>query len=1345
MLGWFWAFGTAPVLGAGWKTLPGHVPSVIHRLAARGALPATNELRLAIGLPLRDAAGLDQFLAGVSDPASPHFRQYLTPEEFTARFGPTEADYAAVTTFALANGLTITATHRNRLVLDVRGRAAQVERAFHVRLQKFQHPREAREFFAPDGEPSVADFLPVADVAGLTDYERPHSKLHPAAAAVTVAKAAPKSGSGAGGNYAGSDFRNAYAAGTSLTGAGQMVGLLQFDGFYTNDISAYEDLMPGPPRVPIETVLLDGFNGVPTAGANNGNAEVSLDIEIAIAMAPGLAKIVVFEAPSLGGQPNDILNAMAARSEIKNLSCSWGWSGQQNATTENIFKQMAAQGQSFFNASGDSAAFTAGQVDDPTQANNPSASPNITQVGGTVLQMNGPGDSYASEAVWNSGGGTGSGGGVSSANSIPAWQQGLDMTANHGSTTGRNLPDVAMVAESVYVAYGNGGNGAFVGTSCAAPLWAGFMALVNQQAAAAGNPPAGFVNPAIYALGRSADYHLYFHDTTAGDNTRPGSPTNFPATTGYDLCTGWGTPNGTNLISALAALNLSTHLADVVRPTVSIISPVNNLKWSNDVFSVSGTAGDNVAVSNVFYSANGADWGIATTVGHGASWSANVALTPGTNTIQAYVQDTSGNYSMTNRVSLICILSAPLAVSTNGRGSISPSYNGARLQLGANYALTATAAAGFKFTGWLDAEGQVVTNSPALKFLMTSNLAFTANFADIAKPTNAILAPLANQRWSNAVFTVAGKASDNVGVANVFYSLNGADWTPTTNTTGWSNWTAGVTLTPGTNLIQTYAMDGAGNLSTTNRVSLVYIVSAPLIVRTNGRGSISPTYNGARLQVGANYTLTAIAATGFKFTGWTDGDGLLLTNRAALTFMMASNLAFTANFVDVTKPTLSIVKPVNNQKGSNYLCTLSGKAIDNVTVTNVFYSLNGGAWSRSLTADNWTNWTAQVSLVPGTNTLAVCAVDMAGNRSATNQVSFVYVFALGGTWNVVQLQTPSQMTLTTSAGLAGGRSFGATNGTLSFNADGTLNGQFEDPFTGTYVPGSNGLVATTIVTSAATNYFNLFINASQDTMTLVDAQRDESNNQQELLMFQRAPTTNTLGSLAGAWNVVQWQTPGQVAWDEVNGLQGGDQFSATKGSLVLNVNGTLSGNLGGAFTGSYRLGSNGVVNLATVAGGQTNTHTLFVNASRNAMALVEGPLDGSDPSQQITLFQRMPLFVLPTDPAGLWSLVQLRTPAQLSGDAINGLQGGGNFGAASGSVRFNANGTITGNLNGAFAGIYQTGNAGVIKLTLMTGSATNSIIVYLNASKDAMMGVASRFDHQQNDQQLLLLQRVPAN
>ena len=260
--------GMVPVFGAGWKILPGHVPPVVPSLTTKGLLPATNQLNLAIGLPLRDAPGLDDFLAQLYDPANPNFRQFLTPDEFTARFGPTEQDYEAVKNFARTNGLAVITTYSNRLVLDVAGPAAAVEKAFHIALRTYRHPTEARDFYAPDTEPAVDAALPVVDVQGMSDFSRPHPRLHLMNAA--AAKAVVRSGSapdGSGG-YFGNDFRNAYVPGTTLTGAGQAVGLFEADGFYSKDIAAYA-AAAGNRRtnIVIQTVLLDGYNGAPTRGA----------------------------------------------------------------------------------------------------------------------------------------------------------------------------------------------------------------------------------------------------------------------------------------------------------------------------------------------------------------------------------------------------------------------------------------------------------------------------------------------------------------------------------------------------------------------------------------------------------------------------------------------------------------------------------------------------------------------------------------------------------------------------------------------------------------------------------------------------------------------------------------------------------------------------------------------------------------------------------------------------------------------------------------------------------------------------------------------------------------------
>ena len=171
------------------------------------------------------------------DPASPDFRRFLTPDQFTEQFGPTEADYQAVIAFANSNGLAVTRTHRNRTLVCVSGAVADIEKTFNVTLRLYHHPTEPRTFYAPDTGPSFALNVALLTVAGLNDYHvpRPMSLHHSGGSAAS--SLAPLTGSGPGGTYMGNDFRAAYLPGVALTGSSQTVGLLEFDGYSANAIT----------------------------------------------------------------------------------------------------------------------------------------------------------------------------------------------------------------------------------------------------------------------------------------------------------------------------------------------------------------------------------------------------------------------------------------------------------------------------------------------------------------------------------------------------------------------------------------------------------------------------------------------------------------------------------------------------------------------------------------------------------------------------------------------------------------------------------------------------------------------------------------------------------------------------------------------------------------------------------------------------------------------------------------------------------------------------------------------------------------------------------------------------
>ena len=551
----------------GQQIIHGNVPKAIARLGIKpiGQMDTTHQLSFTIGLPLRNEAALKKRLHQIYDPASPMFHHYQTVEQFTAEFGPTESDYHQVISFCKANGLIIIDTTKNRMTIEVRGEVGKIERAFHVILNRYMHPNKSRMFFAPDRKPTLDLKVPILRIEGLSNFyhTRPVSKKN-----IRIPKASNTSsfngtGSGPGGDFIGYDFRDAYAPNATLTGTGQTVALLQFDGYSSTDITNYES-EAGLPNVPLQNVLLGGFTGNPSGQ----ESEVCLDIEMAISMAPGLSKVMVYESPpdSVGYAAawDYMLSKIASDDIAKQISSSWTSGGPADSQAEQVFMEMADQGQSFFQASGDSDAWT-GQIPFPVD------SPNITIVGGTFLTTNGPGGSYKSERVWNKGyvylsGYVGSGGGISTQYSIPTWQQNVDMSNNQGSTTMRNIPDVAMVADSIDTRvdgadYSNGG------TSAAAPLWAGFMALVNEQAANDGFSPIGFLNPSLYSIGEGNVYTDCFHDITTGNNEWPNSSNKFSTVSGYDLCTGWGTPHGQALINYLVASDMPSVPASITSNT----------------------------------------------------------------------------------------------------------------------------------------------------------------------------------------------------------------------------------------------------------------------------------------------------------------------------------------------------------------------------------------------------------------------------------------------------------------------------------------------------------------------------------------------------------------------------------------------------------------------------------------------------------------------------------------------------------------------------------------------------------------------------------------------------------
>jgi subtilase family serine protease len=501
------------------------VAVVRHSAAFAGHVDPSTHLRLEVVLPMHNPAGLRSLLdEQIYNRRSVLFRHYLSVGEFTERFGPSQSDYDSAMRFFSESGLAVTRTFANRYMFQVEGAAADIERVLNIKLNFYKHPAENRNFMAPDREPALALNVPVLSIIGLDTFQLPAPRLVPSPDGARLG-----TGSGPHGNFIGSDFRAAYY-GTGkkarLTGQGQSVGLMELEGYIPSDIPLYFSTFHQTLNVPVNGISVDGTK-VDCGHCNDG--EQTLDIDYAISMAPGLDQVQVYVAKD----PVAIEEQMASDDTSKQLSTSWGY--QKNFKVEDpIYQEMAAQGQSWFTASGDAKTL---KKSFPW----PEEDANIIAVGGTDLVTNGAGGSWKHEPGWKF---SASGPSLDKHIEIESYQLPYINQENKGSTTLRNVSDVSANADFDMMICARGKcKGGWGGTSFSSPMWAGFAALANQQAVSEDKPTIGFINPILYPA--YATNPKMTHDIIGH------SSGNYPAVKGYDLVGGLGSPRGNNTIKIL--------------------------------------------------------------------------------------------------------------------------------------------------------------------------------------------------------------------------------------------------------------------------------------------------------------------------------------------------------------------------------------------------------------------------------------------------------------------------------------------------------------------------------------------------------------------------------------------------------------------------------------------------------------------------------------------------------------------------------------------------------------------------------------------------------------------------
>lgn len=478
-------------------------------------------------------------------------KQRMTRAQFRASHAADPAAVKAVRAFAKEFSLTVQpdTPAPGRRTIKLTGSVANMQRAFGVTLM--QKTMEGVVYRVRQGSITLPAELTDYVVAVLGLDNRPQAEPHfrvagevgPVSADLAQAGGFARPHAGANVSYTPVQVGQLYGFPAGATATNQTIGLIELGGgFRQADITAYfKSLGQKAPKV--VAVSVSGGKNSPT-NSSSADGEVMLDIEVAAAVAPG-ARIIVYFAPNTDQGFIDAI-ATAIHDSTYNpsvISISWGapesrWTTQAMNALDAACQSAAALGITITVASGDNGS-SDGVTDGQNHVDFPASGPHVLACGGTNLQ--GSGSSITSETVWNAQPrGGASGGGVSNVFALPSWQSGAGVPKATDPAGGRGVPDVAGNADPAtgYSILVDGDSLVIGGTSAVAPLYAGLLALANQQ----NGRSAGFINPVIY----TAKAKPAFRDITQGTNG------NFSAKPGWDPCTGVGSPIAPQFIKAVS-------------------------------------------------------------------------------------------------------------------------------------------------------------------------------------------------------------------------------------------------------------------------------------------------------------------------------------------------------------------------------------------------------------------------------------------------------------------------------------------------------------------------------------------------------------------------------------------------------------------------------------------------------------------------------------------------------------------------------------------------------------------------------------------------------------------------
>jgi subtilase family serine protease len=509
-------------------------------------------MELNVTLPVQNRAAMLAQLKDIYTPSSPNFHKYISPAQFAAKYNPTQAQYTAAVNYFKSQGFTVNGGQWLTRNILINGTIAKIQSTFGVKMNNYKDTKTGISFFANDRQPTTTLSFPLWSVTGLDNYSNPQpllseNPLLKGGKAKSV-KSQVNTGSGPYGSFLGSDMYYAYGGDLydwDYTGSGQGIGIWEYYGTNLQDLANYYDAAGGTYS---QQVYLESTDWSPVACVYTkldnfcDDTEQNLDLTQALGMAADAQAIMyigTLDSAIFAGIVNDVNNNWYTYGYAypSVISISWYWFPTDVTANDDTLIGLAMNGVTVLAASGDYGSYFYGY---------PAEDPYVTAVGGTQLFTDPSDGDWVSEITW-----VDSGGGIAyDYLTIPTWQQtsGVINNSNGGSTSYRNGPDVAADAYWNYFTCADLQPclaNAYGGTSFASPLWAGYVADYNQAAIYYNSPTLGWFTPATYLQNQSwinasnySDYAYYWHDITSGPSN--GS---YNAVTGYDLVTGWGSPN----------------------------------------------------------------------------------------------------------------------------------------------------------------------------------------------------------------------------------------------------------------------------------------------------------------------------------------------------------------------------------------------------------------------------------------------------------------------------------------------------------------------------------------------------------------------------------------------------------------------------------------------------------------------------------------------------------------------------------------------------------------------------------------------------------------------------------